>query len=142
MALVDSPPEGACDAAATPVIFPDGRVMACVGPLIDLPAAHPLVFGNLRERPAEEIFDEAERNVLVQFLRTWGPAFLLELLRRIPSPPELPRDFVPDSICALCYSLLDSAELREALEACMADESIRHEVESARARLLGEGPET
>ena len=44
----DKPPISACESGWAPVIFPDGKVMACVGPVIDIKTNHPLVLGNLK----------------------------------------------------------------------------------------------
>ncbi|MFM7448310.1 MAG: hypothetical protein ACKO24_06915 [Leptolyngbyaceae cyanobacterium] len=55
----DTPPISACAAGSSPIIFPDGRVIACIGPVIDLASSHPLVLGNLRNEPLSTILDRA-----------------------------------------------------------------------------------
>ncbi len=51
----------ACLSGATPIIFPDGRVMACIGPVIELNNNHPLLLGNLNSESFEEIIESAGR---------------------------------------------------------------------------------
>jgi len=138
--LVAEPPLGACDSAATPIIFPNGRVLACIGPIMDIPGDHPLVLGDLRTQTLQEILDRAARNPLLHFLRVWGPSGLYEMLSQLPIALDLPARFVPQSICSLCHDLLRRPEVAEALIACMGNARLRREIEDARYRFLHELP--
>jgi organic radical activating enzyme len=73
-------PQARCGGAETPYVFPDGRVLACVAAL-DLAGHHPLLLGNLRERPLAQVLDDAETNIALHYLRLWGPAHLRDALR-------------------------------------------------------------
>ncbi len=117
-------PHGACAAAHTPVVFPDGRVLACVGPVIDLRNHHPMLLGSLREEPLAQILDRAEVNLVLHLLRVWGPERILELLKERGYGSLVPRRFVRNSICNLCFTLMSDTELLDALSGLSADEEL------------------
>jgi MoaA/NifB/PqqE/SkfB family radical SAM enzyme len=100
-----------CVPAAAPVIFPDGRVIACIGPLITLKTQHPLVLGNARDTSLEEIFDRAEVNPVLHALRVWGPKKLVEMARAAGLDRELPPAFVEGNVCDACYRIFSRPEL-------------------------------
>ncbi len=77
----DEPPLYSCTSLSSPVIFPDGRVTACIGPIIDLPPGHPLFLGDLHQRSLEEILDAAEINPVLQAIRVWGPRKLVSMIK-------------------------------------------------------------
>ena len=49
--ISSEPPVTACPVASSPVIFPNGDVIACIGPLLTLPPVHPLFLGNVGREP-------------------------------------------------------------------------------------------
>jgi len=131
-------PRGACAAAHTPVVFPDGRVLACVGPVIDLRCSHPLLLGNLREEPLDRILDAAEMNLVLHVLRVWGPERLLRLLEERGFGGSLPQRFVKNSICNLCYSIMSDSTLVAALADLDRDPELVQKTAYARQYYLDE----
>jgi len=109
--MVAEPPSCGCLPAASPIIFPDGRVIACIGALISLSNPHPLVLGNLHELSLEEIFDRAEVNALVHAIRVWGPRKLWDVLRAAGYDAEVPHDFIANNLCDACYRLFSRPTL-------------------------------
>jgi MoaA/NifB/PqqE/SkfB family radical SAM enzyme len=136
--MTDQPPIGACPSAHTPVIFPDGRVSACIGPVIDLHTEHPLLLGNLREESLERILDAAEMNAVLHIVRVWGPRRLLEMLEERGFGGRLPRRFVEGSICNLCYSIMSAEGLREGLADLGRDSQLMQKIAYARQYYLSE----
>jgi hypothetical protein len=132
-------PRGGCAGADSPVIMPDGRVMACVGPVLTIKKNHPLVLVNLNDRSLADILDDAEVNPVLHVIRLWGPATLLDLLtQRGGVEHDLPARFVPDSICDVCQRLFSNDALIAAARDLGADEDLREVVAMGRARHLGE----
>jgi MoaA/NifB/PqqE/SkfB family radical SAM enzyme len=132
------PPEAACTMAHAPVLLPDGRVVACFGPVVSLRHGHPLVLGNTRATPLGEILDAAQRNAVLHAIRIWGPGELVRRLRATPVAGRLPGRFVADSACCACHALLEDPEICEALAALGADPAFRREVAFGRVYYLGE----
>jgi MoaA/NifB/PqqE/SkfB family radical SAM enzyme len=114
------PPNSACAAAHTPIIFPDGRVLACIGPIIDLGSSHPLILGNLKHQRLQDILDGSERNTILHALRVWGPKRLISLAQEQGFHATLPSSYLKDSACFACYELMKSAPVVRFLEDVLA----------------------
>jgi MoaA/NifB/PqqE/SkfB family radical SAM enzyme len=127
-----------CVPAAAPVIFPDGRVIACIGPLITLNRQHPLVLGNLRDMSLEEIFDRAEVNPILHALRVWGPKKLCELARAAGWHAELPSSFVAENVCDACYQIFSRPGLAPFLDGLASDPEFARVTAYARMYYLKE----
>jgi organic radical activating enzyme len=125
-------PNAACGAASTPTIFPDGRVFACVGSVIDLHSAHPLLLGNLHDTPLAEILDAAERSAILHFLRLWGPGRLLALLKNEGCTAKLPVLFVKNGLCNLCYALMSDPDLCALMTKMLNERHILEKIAYAR----------
>jgi MoaA/NifB/PqqE/SkfB family radical SAM enzyme len=136
--MTDQRPATACISAHTPVVFPDGRVFACIGPVIDLHTRHPLLLGNLKATPLEHILDNAEMNPVLHILRVWGPATLCEMLEAKGVGDRLPRRFVRNSVCSLCYALMADAGLCIALKDIAQDRELGQKTAYARQYFLKE----
>jgi hypothetical protein len=136
--LSDAPPKEACQAASSPCIFPDGRVYGCIGPLIELKYAHPLLLGNLRDTSLPEILNRSETNVVLHALRLWGPNRLASMLREAGLSQHLPKEYVLGSTCNASYSLLSNALVREWLCQLEGDAEFRRKVAYARLYYLEE----
>ncbi len=132
------PPAGACCYAGSPIIFPDGSVIACIGPVIDLPRPHPFHLGNLFDEPASTIFDRAERNVLLHAIRLWGPGRLISILRKRGFDGALPESYVRDSLCCACLAICSKPALLEGLRALAGDADFAATVAYGRVYYLGE----
>jgi MoaA/NifB/PqqE/SkfB family radical SAM enzyme len=131
-------PNAACPSADTPVVFPDGRVVACMGPVVDLCNGHPLLLGNLREKSLDYILDKAEMNPILHILRVWGPGRLYEILQEKGYGSRLPRQFIKDSICNLCYSMIADDSLHAALNDLARDNQLKQKIAFGRQYYLSE----
>jgi organic radical activating enzyme len=137
-AMSDDPPVSACSAGGSPIVFPDGRVMACIGPVIGLEEPHPLLLGNLREDCLRRILDSAELNPILHIIRLWGPRRLISMIREAGLGHLLPRSYVKDSVCNACYSLMSSPAIVEYLWELSEDPRLKEKVAYARAYYLKE----
>jgi MoaA/NifB/PqqE/SkfB family radical SAM enzyme len=134
----DQPPISACSFANSPMIFPDGKVLACIGPIIDIPAVHPLVLGHLKDSSLKDIFDKAELNPILHTLRVWGPRKIVELMAASDLKSMLPKEYIADSICQACYTLLNTPAIAEHLQALTLDEAYAQKIAYARVFYLNE----
>jgi organic radical activating enzyme len=132
------PAVGACPVASSPVIFPNGNLVACIGPLLTLPPVHPLFLGNLRQEPLSEILDRAELNPILHTIRTLGPHKLTALLRENGYDALLPKEHICDAICDPCFKLLSDPRIVTALEIIFRDEELVRLIAYARAHYLKE----
>jgi len=103
--LVEDPSKSACYMASFPVIFPNGRVIACIGPPITIKECNPLELGNLKKDTLIEIIQKAEINPTLHALRTFGPISLVELLRMNGYEDIIPAEFIKDCPCDVCNKL-------------------------------------
>ncbi len=101
------PPRSACT-SSSPIIFPDGRVVACIGPLIELTTPHPLLLGDLRRESMGEILERAQANTILHMIRVWGPHKLVTLIRDAGLDSYLPERYIANTICQTCYHLLST----------------------------------
>jgi MoaA/NifB/PqqE/SkfB family radical SAM enzyme len=131
-------PISACATGSSPVIFPDGRVIGCIGPVIDLASPHPLVLGNLRETSLSEIFESAQSNTILHALRAWGPKKLISLIRYAGLGRHLPDSYIKDSVCDACYNLMANEQIVEFLNEVAADTEFQRKTAYARAYYLQE----
>lgn len=128
-----------CRMASFPVILPSGRISPCVGPLMTLPGDHALMLGNLCEESVKDIFDRAEKNILLQTIRTIGFAGLSLLLEKYDYKDKLPKSIVSGSICDFCYKMVSNPELTAILQELIPKEkSIEYYVTLLRAQYYGE----
>jgi organic radical activating enzyme len=132
------PSIGACSAASSPVIFPDGRVSACIGPLLTLPPGHPMALGDLHRETLSVVLDRSELNPVLHAIRAWGPHKLVSLLRAQGFDSLLPKEYICDCPCDVCYKLLRDGRIVDALESIFQDEQIRQTIAYARVYYLNE----
>lgn len=136
--LTTEVPISACAAANSPIILPDGRVIACIGPVVDLQSTHPLVLGNLKERELSDILDEAELNPILHAIRVWGPRKLIQLASEAGLSEHLPTQYITNSMCNACYSLMSDPNIVEFLTRLADDSAFARRVAYARIYYLGE----
>jgi MoaA/NifB/PqqE/SkfB family radical SAM enzyme len=136
--LTTEVPISACAAGSSPIIFPTGRVVACIGPVIDLQFDHPLMLGNLRERPLRDILDDAERNPILHAIRVWGPRKLIEMAIEAGLSDCLPTRYIRNSMCNACYNLMSNAVIVDFLKELSRDLDFAQRVAYARIFYLGE----
>jgi len=132
------PTVGACSVASSPVIFPDGRVNACIGPLLTLPPVHPMSLGDLHQEALSEVLDRSELNPVLHTIRVWGPHKLVSLLRQHGLDALLPKEYICDCPCDVCYKLLCDRRIVDALESILQDKQIRQTIAYARLYYLNE----
>ena len=128
----------ACTACSYPIIMPDGRVIACIGPLITLKNQHPLVLGSLREKDLKTILDEAQLNPILHAIRIWGPRKLISVLKEKGLGEYLPDRYIKDSACDACYSLFSNEKITEFLFQFKDDADFKQYVAYARVHYLSE----
>lgn len=133
------PPVAACSMASSPVIFPNGDVIACIGPPITLPKFNPLYLGNLQEEKINEIFERAESNYVLHSIRTFGPKVLVELLMNYNYEKLLPKEYIENAICDVCFKLLSNKEICDTLSVIIEkDEMFRIKTAYGRQYYLNE----
>ena len=137
-AMSDNPPESACSAGSSPIIFPDGRIIACIGPVIDLKSNHPLVLGDLRSDNLETILENAEINPILHTIRIWGPRKLISIIAKSEYRKYLPQNYISKSICNACYSLMKNENLLNFLNSLSEDRKFRQMVAYAIVYYLNE----
>lgn len=133
-----TPPFSSCGAGGAPIVFPNGQIMACIGPIIDLKTPHPLVLGNLNENSLDDILDQAESNVVLHAIRIWGPKFLINLVREAGLESELPEIFIKGSVCHACYELMANPRIVDFLMDLQNDRELIRKVAYARIYYLNE----
>ena len=136
--FTEAPPISACGAGSSPIVFPSGRVLACIGPVIELANDHPLLLGNLREDDLEGIMNKAECNCILHAIRIWGPKKLIAMVSEAGLGRHLPEKYVEGSMCQACYSLMRNEHITDFLFRLMDDEAFVERVAYGRAFYLKE----
>jgi hypothetical protein len=75
----------------------------------------------VRKQPLAEILEAAELNPVLHLLRVWGPGKLLALLTDKGYGARLPKRFVVNGTCHLCYTLMADEVLCAAMRELAAD---------------------
>lgn len=132
------PPVSACMAASSPMIFPNGRVIACIGPVLTLHPPHPLALGNANDEALSEILDRAEVNGILHVIRVWGPHKLVSLLRDHGFDSLVPATYIRDCLCDACFQVLSNPRAVEALEGILQAPEFRQLLAFARWHYLKE----
>jgi len=132
------PPFSACSAGSSPIVFPNGNVIGCIGPVIKIKDDHPLLLGNLNEKSLRKILDDSEINPIYHSIRIWGPRKLITLANEAGLTKYLPKKYVKDSICHACYSLVSNSRIRSFLQALSHDSEFKRKVAYARLYYLRE----
>ncbi len=128
-------PDGACDIAHHPVIETDGRVLACCN--TEVAGRQPaLQLGRLADEPLAAMTERAEKNLVLQAIRLWGPRRLAGLLTARGLGDRLAGLYPRGGICSLCEDIVGKPELVAALHAAL--EEHREEIELARLVRFGE----
>lgn len=135
---VREPPAAACSMAASPVVFPNGDVNACIGPLLTLPPGHPLYLGNLNNEPLASILDRAETNPILHTIRIWGPYKLVEFLKEHGFHSLLPKEYIENCICDACYKLLADEKIVRVLLDIFQDKELKEMIAFGRLYYLKE----
>jgi pyruvate-formate lyase-activating enzyme len=133
------PMKVACSTASSPIVFPDGKVCACIGPVLTLKEKHPLVLGDLRKQSMQNILNNAEMNPILQVIRIWGPGKLISLFEKYGYGDRLPETFLANTACDICYKLMSQPDLVKILQNIIEkDDELRLEIAYARVYYLEE----
>lgn len=137
--ITSEPPLCACSMASSPVIFPDGKVTGCIGPVIRLDSSHPLNLGNLRKNSMAEILDRAELNIALHAIRIWGPHKIISLLKDQGKEELLPGEYIGDCVCDVCYKMFGNDKILDFLAVLQKeDEEFQKKVAYGRLYYLKE----
>lgn len=136
--MSSEPTLSACTMVSSPIIFPDGKVIACIGPVIKLPPPHHLFLGNLHDNSLSEILDNAEINPILHAIRIWGPQKIVSLLKEQGLDKLLPKEYITDCICDICYKLFSNDRMNDVLNMLSDDERFKQKVAYARVYYLKE----
>jgi len=133
------PSISACSMASFPIIFPNGDVIACIGPPITLPEFNPLFLGNLLKENLSDIFDRAQQNYVLHAIRILGPKMLVSLLKENGFENLLPERYIKNATCDVCYQLLSNKQICDLLNQLIeADPTFRLKIEYGRQYYLNE----
>lgn len=133
-----TPCPATCTMSSSPVIFPDGAVFACIGPVLTLKHNHPLRLGNLSEEPLETILDRAESNRLLHAIRIWGPGTLLSELESKGYTEPISDNYIEQSVCDACFKLMSNQKTVENLLEIKKDLEFTEKVAYGRVYFLNE----
>lgn len=117
------PPKAACSMASFPIIFPNGNIIACIGPPIALPEFNPLYLGNLYKESIKNILDRAENNYILHAIRVFGPQVLVKMLRENGFEQLLPGQYMEEAICDVCFKLFSHRKTCEVLQNLIENDS-------------------
>ncbi len=133
-----TPSQSACKGIDSPIIVPNGNVIACIGPVIALKNSHPLLLGNLKVQSVNEIFDKLEYNPIIHALRVWGPKKMISMLKDAGLNQYLPKNFIKGSICDTCYKIMSNVQLKEFFSSIIKNQEFMQKVSYARVYFLKE----
>jgi organic radical activating enzyme len=133
------PPLASCSSASSPVVFPDGKVSACIGPALTFNIGNPLILGNLYTETLTDILDRAELNLILHTIRIWGPSKIISMLKEHGYESLIPKSFIRDSVCDACYKLFSDEKICQVVKLIFdSNEEIKKELAYARVYYLKE----
>lgn len=129
-------PAGVCG-SCVPHANEDGTVFACCS-LFDAPEGHPLRLGDATHQNLDGLLDRADRDQLIQAIRTLGPKRLAEMLPDAMQRHAKRHVYLPHDICSLCSRIMGDPNCVAALRGRLA-EDIRLQRRIALLRLVRYG---
>lgn len=128
-----------CVSADTPTLNANGELTACCGPAGQWPDSHRLSFGHLNDRALKETIEIGDQDPIVQALRVWGPARLLDLAMACAAKKGITLD-IPAAIdiCTICEYLFTDVERTTLVERSLQEVDIMRELVVTRMARLGE----
>jgi len=106
-----------CDLVNRPTVIEDGSLLMCCNTVDYADGSAGLKLGSLCDSPLDALLSQHASDPIVNFLRAFGPKFLLELDDRLRGVVDKP--FYPEDKCASCRVLMQDQErlkhLRERL---------------------------
>jgi hypothetical protein len=132
-------PRGVCYGVNVPMVDKNGFVYACCEPPLDLEIApNPLMLGNLHQEPLTTILACARSNVYVQALRVLGPGYLAQLAIQQGFRHTFKAAYPRDSICEVCYDLLQDAGLVARVCAVLEQPKVRQQIAARQSLFHGD----
>jgi hypothetical protein len=128
-----------CVSADTPTLNANGEFTACCGPAGQWSSGHRLQFDSLRQRSLKDMLEAGDRDPVIQALRVWGPARLLDLaMSRVPRGMFTLDKRSAIDMCTICEYLFTNRSYTELVEQSLQDKQILRELAVARMARLGE----
>jgi len=128
-----------CGSADSPTLNVEGELTACCGPADHWPGGHRLNFGHLNQRTLKEMLEFGDRDPIVQALRVWGPARLLDLAGSYAKQNGISLDTpAAIDICTICEYLFTDSFRTKMVEKALEDNKIQHNLAVDRMARLGE----
>ncbi|MFP4002379.1 MAG: radical SAM protein [Alphaproteobacteria bacterium] len=128
---------GYCDFADQPVVDSDNTVLACCNTQGARGAPH-LHLGHLESDSVTGITEKADRDLILQAIRVWGPAALRDLLKEGGLGHRLAAAYPDDSICHLCTDICSKPDLVEYLQRRLNEPDLYAELAASRLLRYGE----
>lgn len=122
--------------SSVPLILPDGRIIACSGPITANYEPSPLNLGNLRRESLSSILERAESNPLLHLIRVWGPHRMVSLLQSRGHGELLPKEYLCGSSCDICSRILFDKRIAEILTKILNEPENRNVIAYARKQRL------
>lgn len=126
-----------CEYADQPVVDSDGTVLACCNTQ-GARGARRLHLGHLETDSMAAMTEKADRDVVLQAIRVWGPAALGALLRDADLGSRLAPSYPDASICHLCTDICSKPDLVAFLENELKKPDLSAELAAARLLRYGE----
>ena len=135
----EPPSDIPCLFATVPYILPNGDVIPCIGPMINITRdKNPLYLGSLRENKLAYILDNSKKNPVLHGLRIWGPKFWHMLIDEHNKKANPINNYYTNCPCEACVTLLSDKNTREFLYLASQSENLASYIKSARHNLLRE----
>jgi len=132
---------GPCSGADFPIIFPDGRVLSCMG-ITEIPSGkHPLLSGNVHARPLAEILRIGARDNYLQAMRSLGRDFVVGLISATTAGSINLEPYKKYGSCSLCYAMAHDPEMQELVLDRVSRADVPEKVAAARMSRFGEKTE-
>lgn len=128
-----------CVSADMPTLNANGKLTGCCGPAGQWPPGHRLELDSLSQRSLKDILEVGDRDPVIQSIRVWGPAWLLELAVSYAQRSGISLA-TPEAVdmCAICEYLFTNPSHTELVEQSLQEKQILRELAVARMARLGE----
>lgn len=132
---------GVCSAADFPIIFPDGRVMSCMG-ITEIPCGrHPLQLGNMNDSDLEEILGKGDHENYLHVMRCFGRDYITDLLTDTSTKAINLEQYKNYGSCSLCYAMANDPAIQKIVLDRVSSPALQKKTVLERMRLFGETTE-
>ncbi|MFP3945033.1 MAG: hypothetical protein ACLFWF_14140, partial [Alphaproteobacteria bacterium] len=120
-------PDQVCNSPAAPAITPEGRLMACCGDnMADAENWPALQLGDVRQDDYGAMLDDADRDLLIQALRVFGPKHLAGIA--IEAGALRPPEADSRNICDICRRGVTNEQALAAIRDWLRDPDVQAEI--------------